>query len=337
MPQSSDGESISTVDTTQNTQVVENTAAESTPSQPEGDKQETMLSTVLGVLKGSTEEPPASDGSGNKPEGDASAEAKPEEPLGEFTEEELKGLGARAQRRIRDLAAKVKASNEQFETVRPKVETFDKILNFVESRGLSTQEVDFTFAVMGAMKTNPAAAYEALKPVMAQLEARIGVQLPEDLANDVRLGLITEERARELSQTRAAAKLNGERAETVTRQTQEQAEEQARNQFIGGVHSAVATWEQTQKARDPDWNQKSDLIAEKMELAFLKNGVNVKTPQDAVAIANQVLADVNKILARAKPAPKEIIPVTAGRSSPRSTPAPQTMLDVVKMNMGSGA
>lgn len=334
MPQSSDGESTSTVDTTQTTQVVENTSAESTPAQPEGDKQETMLSTVLGVLKGSAEEPPASDASGDKPEGDAAQEAKPEEPLGEFSEEELKGLGARAQRRIRDLAAKVKTVNEQFEAVRPKVETFDKILNFVESRGLSTQEVDFTFAVMGAMKTNPAAAYEALKPVMAQLEARVGVKLPDDLAEDVRLGLITEERARELSQTRAAAKINGERAETISRQTQEQAQAQATQQFIGGVHSAVATWEQTQRARDPDWNQKSDIIAEKLELAFMKNGADIKSPQQAVQLANQVLESVNKMFARAKPAPKEIRPVMGGSSSPRSAPAPQSMLDVVKMNLG---
>lgn len=335
MAQSSDAESTApAVDTTQTTQTVENTSAESTPAQPEGAKEETMLSTVLGVLKGSPEEPPASDGSGDKPDGAASQEAKPEEPLGEFSEEELKGLGARAQRRIRDLAAKVKDRETELNSYRPKVETFDKILNFVESRGLTTQEVDFTFAVMGAMKTNPAAAYEALKPVMAQLEARVGVQLPEDLASDVNLGLITEERARELSRARAEAKLSTERANTITQQTAEQAEARQTQQFIGSVHSAVATWEQAQKARDPDWNQKSDLIAEKLELAFLKNGANVKTPNDAVAIANKVLQDVNAVFARAKPAPREIRPVTGGSSSPRSAPAPQTMLDVVKMNMG---
>jgi hypothetical protein len=299
MPDPSDGAAPSA--DLEQTQVVENTSAEATPAQPEGEKEPTMLSTVLGALGKSTEDPPASDGAGDKPDGQAAQDAKPEEPLGEFTEEELKGLGARAQRRIRDLAAKVKSSNEQFEAVRPKVETFDKILGFVESRGLTTQEVDFTFAVMGAVKTDPKAAYEALVPVMQQLAARIGVQLPSDLAEDVRLGLITEERARELSMARSEAQLNRQRADTVTQQTQEERAQEATNRFIGSVHSAVATWEQTQKARDPDWNLKSDIIAEKLELAFLKNGASIRNPQEAVQIANTVLQDVNKQFQRFKP------------------------------------
>jgi hypothetical protein len=120
----------------------------------------------------------------------------------------------------------------------------------------------------------------------------------------------------------------------VTQQTQEQRTQEAADRFIGSVHSAMSTWEQTNKARDPDWNLKSDIIAEKLELVFLKNGANVKSPQEAVQIANQILQDVNKQFQRFKPAPRAVTPVTGGSSSPRSAPEPKTMLDVVRMGMG---
>jgi hypothetical protein len=312
----------------------ESPAAQQTPASPaEGVKEPSMLSTVLGALEKTDKASPA-DGSGNEPAPEADA-AKAGDGDGEITEDELKHYSERAQKRIRHLAKQVRETDDFVKAARPKVETFDKILGYVESKGLSTEEVDFTFAVMGAVKTNPEQALEALRPVIAELERRVGVVLPPDLQEDVRLGMITQQRALELSQQRAKAeRLEQTSAAQTERQQAAQQQEQSQR-FIGAVHNSIAAWEQDKAVKDPDWSQKSPLVAERLELEFRRNPGAVRSPNDAVALARKIAADVDKTFRTIRPAPRSMTPVMGGGSpSPRSASQPSSIKDVINQTLG---
>ncbi len=309
-----------------------NTQQESPPAASEG-VNESMLDVVQAALK-PKEEAPASD----EPD-PAKAEAPgaaAEEPIGELTDDELNKYGPRAQKRIRDLVQKNKELAGFRQEVEPKVQSFDKMMGFVREKGLTTEEVDFTFAIMAAVKESPQLAYDALRPILGELERRIGVKLPEDLQNDVRIGLITPERATELSRARAQAQLATSRVTEVTQQTQQRQAVENHQRFVGSVHSTIGAWEQQQAQKDPDWSLKSPRMAERLELELRRDPSRVRTPQQAIALAESIKSAVDAELRAIRPKPREIRPgASGGSSSPRSPAAPQSMLDVVMGAVGA--
>lgn len=310
------------------------TAAESPPQQ-EAVKEESMLDVVQAALKTPKEDAAASDEPEPAKAGDPGSE-KPEEALGELTDAELAKYGPRAQRRIRGLVKEVNDLRKGSQELAPKAEFHDKVVGFIQQKGLTTEEVDFTFAMMAAVKENPRVAYDALVPIVQELQRRVGIQLPDDLQQDVNVGLITPERARELSVTRAEAARNSERATQIEQRTQAERQQAQRTQFVQNVHGTIANWENQNRAKDPDWSLKSNRIAEKLELAFVRNQANIRSPQDAYALAEQVRQEVDKEFATFRPRPKPVAPVMAGgSSSQRSAAAPNSMLDVVKQALGA--
>lgn len=308
------------------------TAADSPPQQ-EAVKEESMLDVVQAALKTPKEDAAASD-EPDPAKAAAPGSEKPEEALGELTDAELAKYGPRAQRRIRDLVKQTHELRRMQQEYAPKADFHDKVVGFIQQKGLTTEEVDFTFAMMAAVKENPRVAYDALVPIVQELQRRVGVALPDDLQQDVNVGLITPERARELSQARAEAALNGQRAEQIEQRTRAEQAEQQRQRFVGGVHGVIANWEQQNKARDPDWSLKSNRIAEKLELAFVRNAAQIRTPQDAVNLAENIRKEVDQEFSQFRPKPKPVVPVVGGSSSSQRSAAPTSMLDVVRGALG---
>lgn len=309
--------------------------ADSSEKSAEGEKPQSMLSAVLGALKDGKEGSPASDTAGDKPDAAATQDTKPEDqPLGPITEEEFKQYGARAQRRIRDLVGHVNAYRQQLEAFGPKAEVFDKMDSFIREKGLSEKDVEFTFAIMAAVKEDKPEALEALRTIVNAMEQRMGVQLPSDLAEEVRLGLITPQRAQELSVARRTAEREARTREQVVERTESQRAAEQHSQLVGGVHQAVASWEQQQAAKDPDWSRKSPRLMEKIELAFVRNAAQIRTPRDAIALAEHVRKQVDDEFRALVPRPKPIRPLTGGTSSPKAPGAPSNMLELVRSVVG---
>jgi hypothetical protein len=310
-----------------------NTPSESsTVGTDSGVKNESMLDAVKAALSSAPEASPADDNPGS-PEPQAPAEPV-QEPIGDLTEEEIKRFGARAQSRIRDLVSERDAVRSRLTELEPKVRVADTVLGFMDKNGLSTQEVDLAFSLAAEMKSNPAEALKKLGLIYRDVASRAGTLLPAELQEEVRLGLITENRARELSETRARADQIARQAESVRQQQEQESLRQEQDRHTNSVLDAVTKWERTQAALDPDWNRKINIIGDRVDLA-IRTANKIVSPQEAVQIAEKVRNSVNEELKQFLPPPRPVSRDPVSRSSSTSRPEPRNMLEAIKGALGS--
>lgn len=310
-----------------------NTADSSAASEKEG-QPETMLDAVKAAISPSdTEKSPDSETDGSKAEAASESEAKAEEEeLGDPTEEELSLYKPKTQRRMRQLLEERNAVRAELETVKSRAESFDRINDFVAKNGLSEEDVNVGFGIMAAIANDPRRALEALTPIYQQLQSQVGAVLPQDLAEDVRLGYISEQRAYELAQTRAQANFTSQRAERERETYQREQMQRQQTAHVEAVAGAVTSWERAKSANDPDWNLKQARIGELMELEVRRSGYP-QSAKHAVELAETVLKKVETEMKRFAPRTQAVTPVSGG-ASPRSTQQPQTMLEAIRMAAG---
>ena len=99
-----------------------------------------------------------------------------------------------------------KEKNEQaIKDLEPKAKVYEDLSTFIKQGNLSSEDFQSGLTIMRALKMDPPTAYKMLVPVMKELEAAVGVTLPQDLEVEVEAGTISRERAQELSRARADA------------------------------------------------------------------------------------------------------------------------------------
>lgn len=252
----------------------------------------------------------------------------------DLSDDELKALSWKTQQRFKKLASNLKARDGEVATLRTKADEYDKIVGTITKANLDNREVDELIEIGALLKSNPSGALAKLLPIMRILEDVAGEILPPELQEEVRLGYITEARARELHKAKVNegfARRNAER-DAAARQAADQAAETQK--LIDNSISAVEAWEKQQAAADPDWHLKRKEIAEQVELAIIREAKKRNAPwfptaDESVTLSKEALKTVNERLARFKPKPAEIRPSINPGASPRSKPAPKTMLDAI--------
>jgi hypothetical protein len=211
------------------------------------------------------------------------------------------------------------------DALKPKAEQYDKITSFMTSNGLSAQEMAEGIGIMALMKNNPAEAYKALRKHAEALAVYAGEALPEDIKAKMDDGFIDADTARELARLKAEREF----MESRQRQEAERQEQQYADLQRKQIHDAVATWEASEKARDPDWSKKYEMVMERAQV-LIQNG-QPKNPQEAVEFAKRALADVN---ARLRPLSGRSIGLrapTSSMSSASARPVPRSLEDAVRM------
>ena len=169
-------------------------------------------------------------------------------------------------------------------------------------------------------------AREKLGPIWAQVSKATGGEIPDDLVKDVAEGKLAEERARELAVARAAMKVNADRQQMTARETEERRQSDLNAQVVNTVNA----WEKSKAATDPDWKLKAPDIMKSIKLSLFE-GKKPQSAQEAVAMAEAALEEVNQRFKALRPAPRAIRPVIAGGGASRSNPAaPANVLDIVK-------
>jgi hypothetical protein len=307
-----------------------NTAGSSTAD--EKGSPASMLDAVKTALDiGDQEKTPVSETEGSKAEVVASDEKPADEA--DFTEDELKSYKPKTQERIRRLVGKIHDAKSEADSLRPKADGFERISAFVRDKGLSEQDVNTGFEIMALMSSDPVRAYQVLTPIYQQLAANVGAVLPQDLADDVRLGYVSQNRAQELAQTRALADIERNRAQRFVEQRQQEEIGRQNQAHIDGVAGAVTTWEKAKSANDPDWELKRERIGELIELEVRRAGYP-QNPQQAVELAEKALMRVSQELKKFAPRATSVTPVT-GAASGRSQAQPQNMLEAIKRAVGS--
>lgn len=227
-----------------------------------------------------------------------------------------------------------KAMIAERESLKPAAEQYGKITQFMKTNGLTPQEMAEGMTVMALMKTNPAAAYQQLQGYVEKLARFTGDVLPPELKAKVDEGLTDPETAKRLAQ------LEAEREFSYARQVEEQQRIQAEQEMIARQQAAdnsqqmvaaVMRWEQAERAKDPDWAQKYEMVQDRVKALLATQPA--RNPSDAIQIAQRALADVN---ARLRPLAGRTMPLrtpASSLSSASATPAPRSLADLVRMGL----
>ena len=211
---------------------------------------------------------------------------------------------------------------------------YQNVQNFMDKNGIAAEEAAEGFVIMGLMRTDPAAAWERLKPHVQQLLVAAGEVLPDDLAQRVQRGEMPAEAAHEVSRSRAQVQ------SVQARQSfqEQQAERQRQTEMVGSLVNAATTWEADRRAKDPNFEAK--MLPLQKELAFIQMREGKPTTPDGV------LDQLKRAYTSVTPAPAPAVPTPqrrpiarnpmSGQFSGNAQPKPETTLDIIRANRGTG-
>lgn len=280
--------------------------------------------------------------------------AKPEQPVkdddSEITEEEMARLNAKTRNRITSLLDQRRTLHTENQTLktetdqlRPDADEYRKITAFMKANDVSPNDAGQALQLAALISTNPQEAFRAIQPIYTRLAQMTGAVLPNDLAEDMRLGRITQERAYELAAARAATAL-GQQQNTRLSQRQQEQQDAAQREAAERTHAQqVQAFARTgdalaaEKAQtDPDWKLKEPFVVEALKLDLSQNGMP-KDEAELRARFGTVVKGVEARLAQFRPATNPVqAPVRAGTSSsaPNATP-PKSMQEAIFRAMGN--
>lgn len=332
----STGDASTTAAADTNSDVNQTTSGTSTGD--EGDKGPTsMVEAVKAALApktGSEGSPPSQTPEKTNAGPDAAKKDADELPE-EVTEEELKDQKPKTRKRIEQLLGKVRTLGSQVGDLSGKAQQYDQIDGYIKRNGLSRDDVNVGFEVMGMMKSDPVKALERLTPIVQQLQQLVGDVLPAELQERVRLGYISEADARSLNRSQRGEVLAREQTQRVQQQTTEQRETERVQGLVRDVSSTVSEWEKGKSSSDPDWHLKQGRVDQLVRLEVYEKGYP-KTAKEAVAMVNGIYDTVTKEIRKLGPRPQALTPVS-GTTSTQTAAAPKNMLEAIQAGLRKSA
>ncbi len=289
---------------------------------PAGEKKD-LLSVVRDAVQPKAGEPasPPGQGTGGQPDGTAAeGTQEPKAPDNESYSDVPFNNHPRFQRLIAE-------RNSYRESARQ----YGQMQEYLQANAISAEEAADAWIITAMMKTDPAGAWERLKPMVQDLLQRAGHVLPEDLRQRVAQGQMTKEAAIEVSRARATVATTQQQVQF----REQQRERETLNQTVTAVKSAVSEWETTTRARDPDFDAMQGALMK--EVLWLQRNEGVpKTPAAAVAQVKKAYDEVRKTIAKPALRTHQQRQTTQGRTtSGQPTAAPKTMLELVQQQAGS--
>lgn len=306
------------------------TATADSSSADKGAENKTLLESVQAALKG-PEKSPGSENQDPIVDPKAADPAK-EEPLSdEVSEQEMKGYGAKTQRRMRQLLDQRTDLRGQVDSFKPKADEYDKIIAVAQKGSLSKEDLDNTMAIASAIKVgDPRHAIQLLTPIMRSLLSKAGIELPADLKQRVQEGTLSEADARDLSMARAASANSSAQAQREREEREVDGQRQAQRTQIDTVAKAADAWHSEKAKTDPDWSLKQGRVAELVELEVHRTGKYPASEKELRKLCDDALKKVDEELKQFKPAPRQHKPLD-GPASPQSRPEPKTALEAAKL------
>jgi len=296
-----------------------NTAATSSAETDAKTKRQTLLDVVKNA--GRRVEPESVTSTEGK-EGEASEDSRP----GQAVKDDASKVHAKPEEKLpfhnHPRWKEVLQERDQYKV---KSEQYTKIENYMTSNGLQPNEVAEGFYVMSLIRNNPIEAYKVLHGHLQKLAPVVGAVLPKDIEEKVDQGSLDAESARELAQARARANVLSQQQQRsmVEQQTKE---EKSRRE---SARSAVVSWENSIRQRDPDYSAKQQFIRDRVR-AMIQQG-EPSSSQEAVAIVEKAYAEVTEQMLKVMPRPQSSRQaVSTASSSVSAQPKPRSLLDVVR-------
>lgn len=257
-----------------------------------------------------------------------------------LSNEEMASLSPRAKKRINTLWRERQEARERIEVFEreaaPRAEQWNKLATFLDTNGVSNEEAADALLISALLKTDPAKAWEKLKPVVESIQKFLGAELPEDLRKDVDDGTITQERAQELASLRNRQAFDSRRTRETEEQRQEREAQAAHTARMREVNEATVSRERAIAEKDPDyWTVKAPLMEGEMARLLSQRGVP-QSKEDATKLFDEALSNVNTHLKglRDRLAPRTQRTVKQplnGRSSATDRAAPANIYDAARL------
>ena len=306
-------------------------------SSPADSGEQGFTDAVLSALEKPEVAPASKDSPGDdaeekaeKPAADKEGDAGDPDP-DELSEKEMAALSERTRNRIstllnerKDVSEKAKGLEQEIEKLRPEAESYRKVTEFMRENSLTAQDAGQALHLAGLINSNPAEAFEALKPIMAKLAEQAGAVMPQDLAEDVRLGRITQTHARELAQARAQNVLSKRQASAESERRAQEAKDRESSEKARHVQTLMAAADQMATDRmqsDPDWKIKEPLVVDKLQIDLSKNGMP-KSQDELRQRFDAVVKDVTAYLLKVAPRDRPALKPTESVSSPNRAKTP---------------
>lgn len=294
---------------------------------------EKPLSLFETVKKNLAEEQAEKDGATSSTEEKEKVEAKTDakaegegEQKGESDEDIIKALEekdprSRAATRIRELVGEVKKYEAD-------AGNFNALSTWVKDSNLQQQEFMDGLNIMRAMKNDPFAALEMLRPYYEELQNMVGEVLPDDIQQKLDTGLIDEDTAKELVKAKRQAEFLQSTQQRQQEQAAEQQEIEAQRAHVHAISNAVTSWEKSWQATDPDYPKKKSMVKNYVSSLMASEGVPT-TPQEAVEQAKRARQMVEDELRSIAPTKKAITPPPTTPAS-KTTPQFKSSLDAAR-------
>jgi hypothetical protein len=277
-----------------------------------------LLSVVRDVV---AERKPAAD-TASSAEGEEGSEGAAEKPKQD--DENYSDVPFHKHPRFQHLHRKMKAFEQ--DAVR-----YHNVQNFLDQSGLSAEEAADGLAIMGMAKTDPAQAWQRIKPFVQKLLVAAGEVLPEDLNQRVTTGEMSREAALELSRSRAAA-TSLQAAQSFREQ---QAQRRSQTESVTALQSAAQVWEDDRRAKDPNFDAKYEDVMKEVHWLIQKEG-RPTSPQGVRAQLQKAYKAVNdRTVPAQQPSPQRpaIRPITGGQvAGGQQMPRNASTLDIVRAN-----
>lgn len=314
---------------------------------PKPSDEKDLLSVVRDAVEGNKDpETPADKKADTEGEGEdapsasgkSDAQKKADAPAGdaedEITPEELAEYKPKVRKRIEGLLSERRELREQAATLREPAEQYQKITGYMETYGLTAEDVATAFSLTAMFKHEPERAREELMKRVEMLDGVIGNKLSDDLKKKVDDGFLDEETAREISRSRAAAQREREKREFVEQRTEQEQQRQVAAATQTAVQTAVREWQQSKMQADPEFAQKAELLETQVKAMVAQYG-QPKTREQALQMADIAYERVNAMVSKFKPSapvqqPQAKRVVQSRHVSGNPRPAPSNPLEVVK-------
>jgi hypothetical protein len=234
--------------------------------------------------------------------------------------------------RFKKLVAQKHAFRVQAEAYEQDAKQYRDIQAFMQSNGLTAEEVAESLSTLAKMKSgDPAEAYELMQQRMQSLAVMAGKQLPTDLEDKVEQGYIDRETAQDLHQQRVTAE---RRAQLAQSQLDRMAQQDQRGQ-VNAMASAVSAWEQATKSSDPDFDLKAELVKDRVRAHVATNGMP-RNADEALKVSKDAYEMVTQTLLRARGERAPMRPAVGGKTNGAAVPEPKNLLDVIRRASAGG-
>jgi len=247
----------------------------------------------------------------------------------EITSKEFQRMNSKTRRKVRALQERA-AQAEHYEVPARAAESLN---SYLRENNIDNDSFNMMLSIGAALQKGDYKTFlEAITPFVSLAQQQLGIALAPDLAQQVQAGQITEDYALHVQRERLRlAQQNDElnrrvQTEAYTRQEHERS---AHAQTASNIAATITSWENSVKAADPDYARKADAMKDISRALIAERGAP-RTPQEAVALAQEAYERVNSFAKQFVPRPKPTGKVPSGvRANSGRAPEPNSLEEAI--------